>query len=48
MTKASVETSSRKFKELYESGMLDIPVMSGENSPNYGKKASAETRKKDE
>ena len=43
MTKASVETISRKYRELYESGVLD---MSGENSPNYGKKASAETRKK--
>lgn len=43
MTKASVETASRKCRELHRSGVLD---MSGENSPNYGRKASAETRKK--
>ena len=43
MTKVSVETASRKCRELHRSGVLD---MSGENSPNYGRKASAETRKK--
>ena len=43
MTKISVETASRKYKELHRTGVLD---MSGENAPNYGKKASAETRKK--
>lgn len=43
MTKISVETASRKCRELHRSGMLDL---SGENSPNYGRKLSAETKKK--
>ena len=43
MTKIIIETISCKFRELYESGVLD---MSGENSLYYGKKFSAETRNK--